>query len=60
MQQTKVKKCTSPGRANRYVAKMAAQGWVLAGPVQRSGIINKRYLVTLTRELTPTRPDTAP
>jgi hypothetical protein len=52
-QEAKMKKCRSPSAANRYVKKMLAQGWTLAGPVTRSGVVNKRYVVTLVRDSTP-------
>jgi hypothetical protein len=56
-QSMKFKKCRSPWLANRYAQKMLSRGWVLAGPISRSGIINKRYTVTLTRETIPPRVD---
>jgi hypothetical protein len=53
----KVKKCRSPWLANRYANKMISRGWVLAGPITRSGFVNKRYMVTLTRSAVPPRLD---
>jgi hypothetical protein len=50
MAKVKMKKCHSPWLARRYAKKMSRRGWVLQGPITRSGIINKRYMVTLTRE----------
>lgn len=49
MSDVKMKKCRSPWLAKRYVKKMTAKGWELTGPVQRSGLVNKRYMVTLRK-----------